>query len=168
MKLLKRIVIGLATVALLTVVTGYFYLHSTKPDYSGALTLTGLKSEVEVLYDSYGVPHIYTKNAQDAYFALGYVHAQDRLFQMEMLRRAASGRLSEVLGSKLLPVDKLFRTMGISAFAREHAQKFLSADTSAFQQAAHAYQKGINEYTAHHRLQQRRQQQHRHRAVQPR
>lgn len=146
MKLLKRIVIGLATVALFTVVAGYFYLHSTKPDYSGELTLTGLKSEVEVLYDSYGVPHIYAKNAQDAYFALGYVHAQDRLFQMEMLRRAASGRLSEVLGSKLLPVDKLFRTMGISTFAREHAQKFLSTDTSALQQAAHAYQKGVNEY----------------------
>ena len=65
---------------------------------------------------------------------------------MEIVRRAAAGRLSEVLGKSLLPTDKLFRTMGINQFAEEHAQKFLSADTADFQKAALAYQKGINEY----------------------
>jgi penicillin amidase len=146
MKILKRILIVLIAIVVLVVVGGYFYLKSTAPDYSGSVTLEGLKSEVEVLYDNYGVPHIYAQNEEDAYYALGYVHAQDRLFQMEMLRRAAGGRLSEILGEDLIRVDKLFRTLGINQFAKEHAQKFFSSDTADFQRAALAYQKGINQY----------------------
>jgi penicillin G amidase len=146
MKILKRILIALFSLIIIAVVGVYIYLQTTSPTYSGEVTLKGLTAEVEVLYDAYGVPHIQAKNAEDAYFALGYVHAQDRLFQMEMLRRAASGRLSEILGRDLLPVDKFFRTLGINVFAAEHAKKFLSSDTAAFQRAAFAYQKGINEY----------------------
>lgn len=146
MKILKRILIALVAIVILVVVGGYVYLKSTAPDYSGEITLQGLKAEVEVLYDDFGVPHIYAQNEEDAYYALGYVHAQDRLFQMEMLRRAAGGRLSEILGEDLLKVDKLFRTLGINQFAKEQAQKFLSADTAAFQRGALAYQKGINQY----------------------
>lgn len=146
MKIIKRILIGLLGLILVATLGLYFYLTSTKPVYSGELTLSGLKEPVEVFYDEYGVPHIYAQNETDAYYALGYVHAQDRLFQMEMIRRAASGRLSEVLGKDLLKVDKLFRTLGIHEFARTHAEKFLSADTSAFQKAALAYQHGINEF----------------------
>ncbi|MBL7862000.1 MAG: penicillin acylase family protein [Cyclobacteriaceae bacterium] len=146
MKIIKRILIGLLGLILVATLGLYFYLTSTKPVYSGELTLSGLNEPVEVYYDEYGIPHIYAQNETDAYFALGYVHAQDRLFQMEMIRRAASGRLSEVLGKDLLKVDKLFRTLGIHVFARAHAQKFLNADTSAFQKAALAYQHGINEF----------------------
>ena len=146
MKIIKRILIGLIVFVLLAIIGIYFYLQTTKPTYSGELKLDGLKEEVEVLYDDYGVPHIYAQNEEDAYFALGYVHAQDRLFQMEMLKRAASGRLSEILGPDLLKVDKLFRTLGIHQFAKEHAQKFLSSDTAAFQKDALAYQKGINQF----------------------
>src|SRR5690606_14524287 len=109
-------------------------------------TLPGLQADVEVLYDEWGIPHIYAQHEEDAYYALGYVHAQDRLFQMEMLRRAASGRLAEVLGPELIEVDKFFRTLGINHFAKEHAAKFLSGDTASFQRAAHAYQKGINHF----------------------
>src|SRR5690606_23896019 len=98
------------------------------------------------LYDEWGVPHIYAQHEEDAYYAFGYVHAQDRLFQMEMLRRAASGRLAEVLGPDLVDVDKFFRTLGINQFAKEHAAKFLSGDTTAYQRAAHAYQKGVDHY----------------------
>lgn len=146
MKIIKRILIGLLGLILVATLGLYFYLTSTKPVYSGELTLSGLNEPVEVYYDEYGIPHIYAQNETDAYFALGYVHAQDRLFQMEMIRRAASGRLSAVLGKDLLKVDKLFRTLGIHDFARAHAQKFLNADTSAFQKAALAYQHGINEF----------------------
>lgn len=146
MKILKRILIGLLAVIVLVFIAGYIYLQATAPSYSGNVTLDGLKGEVEVLYDNYGVPHIYAQNEEDAYYALGYVHAQDRLFQMEMLRRAAGGRLSEILGEDLIPVDKLFRTLGINKFAKEHAERFLSTDTAAFQKAALAYQKGINQY----------------------
>jgi penicillin G amidase len=146
MKVVKRILFSLIVILLLVLIIGFIYLQTQKPEYSGELTLKGLKAEVEILYDNYGVPHIYAQNAEDAYFALGYAHAQDRLFQMEMLRRAASGRLAEVLGPDLLKVDKLFRTLGINQFAKEHAQKFLSSDTELFQRAALAYQKGVNEY----------------------
>lgn len=146
MKILKRILIALVSLLILIFVGGYIYLQTTAPDYSDNVTLEDLKNEVEVLYDNYGVPHIYAQNEEDAYYALGYVHAQDRLFQMEMLRRAAGGRLSEILGEDLIKVDKLFRTLGINQFAKEHAAKFLSADTADFQKAALAYQKGINQY----------------------
>jgi penicillin amidase len=146
MKIVKKVLVVLFGILFLAAIAVVIYLQVQKPTYSGEVTLNGLKDEVNIFYDNYGVPHIFAQNAEDAYFALGYAHAQDRLFQMEMLRRAASGRLSEVLGPDLLKVDRLFRTLGINQFAKEHAQKFLSTDTAAFQVAAFAYQKGVNEY----------------------
>jgi penicillin amidase len=146
MKIVKRTAIILLALLLIAAAGGYVYVQSTAPVYEGSVTLRGLKGEVEVFYDAYGVPHIYAGTLEDAYFALGYAHAQDRLFQMELARRAAAGRLSEVLGKDLIPTDKLFRTLGINQFAEAHAQKFLSADTAEFQRAAFSYQKGINEY----------------------
>src|SRR5688572_20349823 len=121
MKILKRVGIGLIILIIIVVAAIFIYLQTTRPVYDGELTLTGPTTDIEVLYDDYGVPHIYAQNQTDAYFALGYVHAQDRLFQMEMLRRAAGGRLSEVLGSDLLKVDKLFRTLRINEFAETQA-----------------------------------------------
>lgn len=146
MRTLKRVLIGLLGLVLLVVISTYIFLQTTKPVYDGELTLTGPTAEIEVLYDDYGIPHIYAQNQPDAYFALGYVHAQDRLFQMEMLRRAAAGRLSEILGPDLLKVDKLFRTLRINEFAESQAAKFFSSDSSDFQKAALAYQKGINAF----------------------
>lgn len=146
MKLFKRLLIALFILIILAASGVYLFLLTTKPTYSGELRLTGLTAPVEVYYDDYGIPHIYAQHETDAYFALGYVHAQDRLFQMEMIRRAASGRLSEVLGKDMLNVDKLFRTLGLNEFARAHAQQFLGTDTSAFQKSALAYQRGINEF----------------------
>lgn len=146
MKILKRILIGVVSLVVLVAGGGYVYLLTTAPKYSGEQVLSGILKETEVTYDGHGIPHIKADNLYDAYYALGYVHAQDRLFQMEMLRRAAGGRLSEVLGKDLLPVDKLFRTMGLNVFAKEHAAKYLSADTAEFQQAALAYQAGVNEF----------------------
>jgi len=146
MKIFKKIFVGLLILIIALIIGLYAYLQSTKPQLEGTLTLEGLKDEVEVLYDEYGVPHIYAQNETDAYFALGYVHAQDRLFQMEMLRRAAGGRLAEVLGEELIPVDKFFRTLGLNHFAKQHADKFFNSDTAAFQRLSLAYQKGINQF----------------------
>jgi len=146
MKILKIALVSVVTLVLLIFITTYIYLKTTKPTYSGEISLTGLKEQVQIDFDNYGIPHIVAKNAQDAYFALGYVHAQDRLFQMEMLRRAAGGRLSEVLGKDFIKVDKLFRTLGLNVFADLQTKLFLSNDTSDFQKAALSYQKGINEY----------------------
>ena len=146
MKIFKRILLGLLFLVLVAVVGTVVYLQTTKPTYNGTLAVDGLKAEVTVRYDAYGVPHIEAQNEEDAYLALGYVHAQDRLFQMEMLRRAASGRLSEVLGPATAKVDRLFRTLGINEFARQQAQKFLSSPSDPYQRAALSYQRGINEY----------------------
>ena len=146
MKILTRVVVATLILLVVIITAGYLYLNSTAPKYSGELSLPGVKEQVEVLYDDYGVPHIYAQSEEDAYYSLGYVHAQDRLFQMEMLRRAASGRLAEILGEDLVKVDKLFRTLGINQFAKENAKKFLSSDTAVWQRAALAYLNGINEY----------------------
>ena len=81
---------------------------------------------MKVHYDNYAIPHIYANNDEDAYMALGYVHAKEGFFQMELLKRVGSGRLSEMFGPDLLEVDKLFRTVGIgdqSAINADHYKK---------------------------------------------
>jgi len=148
MKILKIAVLSILALIVIALASGWLWWRSTAPDYSGNLTLEGLKEPVEVRFDDYGVPHIKAASAADAYMALGFVHAQDRLFQMEMLRRLAGGRLAEVLGKDLVKVDKLFRTLGINQVAEKNALALLSADTSAYQQAAHAYLRGVNAYIA--------------------
>lgn len=149
MKILKRIVIGVLLLLIIISLGLVFYLFTQKPNYNDELVLKGLTEDVEVLYDNFGVPHIYALHSEDAYFALGYVHAQDRLFQMEMLRRAADGRLAEVLGPDLVKVDRLFRTLRLNQFAEENVKKFMGSDSLDFQKAALAYQRGVNSYIEH-------------------
>ena len=118
MKIFRRIIQIVLVLLAVAGVSVFIYLQTLKPDLSGELVLSGLKSEVEVRFDQYGVPHIYATNEEDAYFAFGYLHAQDRLFQMDMLRRTASGRLAEMAGPVVLSSDKMFRGLGISKFAK--------------------------------------------------
>jgi penicillin amidase len=115
-----------------------------KPTYSGKLKLSSLKNEVEVYYDTYGVPHIYAQNEIDARRVLGYVHAQDRLWQMELIRRIAAGRLSEMFGEKLIKTDKFFSGLGIEEASEETIQQ-LDKNSEAYQMAI-AYLDGINQY----------------------
>ena len=91
--------------------------QSSVPPRTGTLSVPGLHSPVEILRDSWGVPHITAENDHDLYFAQGFVHAQDRLFQMEMERRVSRGELAELFGERLLPVDRLFRHLGFAARA---------------------------------------------------
>ncbi|MFZ3126679.1 MAG: penicillin acylase family protein [Rhodoferax sp.] len=125
-----------------------WHIHTKQPVRSGTVALQKLQAPVSVTYDERGVPHIRAGNEADLYRALGYVHAQDRLFQMEMVRRLAQGELAEVLGPKLLETDKLFRTLGIRARAQDMAEK-MDPQTSA-NQALLAYLDGINQYQAGH------------------
>ncbi len=90
---------------------------SSLPQLDGREAVAGLGGTVEIRRDSLGVPYIVAHSDSDAYFALGFVHAQDRLFQMELYRRLGEGRLSEIFGSKLIPVDELFRTLGFKQMA---------------------------------------------------
>ena len=142
--LLKLLTAALALVLL----GGAWYLHSKQPVRSGSIDLRGLQQEVTVRYDERGVPHIQAQNEADLYRALGYVHAQDRLFQMEMVRRLAMGELSEILGPKLLDTDRLFRTLGIRAHALQVVQT-MDMGTPAGQ-ALTAYLDGVNQYQASH------------------
>ncbi len=123
---------------------GGIFVHSLKPTYDGEKQLPGLSNTVQVHYDTYGIPHIYAKNEADAFKALGYVHAQDRLWQMELLRRIGKGGLSEVFGSDLLPTDKFFLSLGIDEASARTVAK-LDQD-SPIVQLAQAYLDGVNRF----------------------
>jgi penicillin amidase len=84
---------------------------------SGETSVSGLGANVKIYFDDYGVPHIFAENEKDMYFAMGYMHAQDRLWQMDLTRRVAEGKLAEILGGNVLEFDKLFRTIGIDKFS---------------------------------------------------
>ena len=145
---LKILALLLAAAVLLGASGLAWYIHSKQPQRSGRLTLTGLTAAVTVRYDERGVPHIRAENEPDLYRALGYVHAQDRLFQMEMVRRLAQGELAEVLGPKLIEVDRLFRTLGIRSRARVMAAALDLQSPSA--KALTAYLDGVNQFQARH------------------
>jgi penicillin amidase len=113
--------------------------------------MTGLKSEVEVFYDDYGIPHIYANSAEDAYMAFGYVHAQDRLFQMELMRRAGLGRLSEIFGAEFTEADVFFRTLGTNRQAEKDSARFQSMPEN-MQKIVNAYLRGVNDYIKNGKL----------------
>ncbi|TVP88774.1 MAG: penicillin acylase family protein [Pseudomonadaceae bacterium] len=113
---------------------------------AGTLTLSGLESPVQVYFDAWGIPHIEAASDLDGYRALGYLHAQDRLFQMDMLRRIGGGRLAELLGPDSLETDRFFRSLGINRFARQYEQRMQEEADEPHVQAMQAYLDGINAY----------------------
>lgn len=144
MKKLKKVLRVLVPILLAVIISSFFFINSLKPDYDGEKVLPGLNSEVTVFYDTYGIPHIYAENEKDAFRALGYAHAQDRLWQMELLRRVAKGELSEVFGKISLETDKFFLSLGISDYTTETVSK-LDMD-SEMVTLSNAYLDGINEF----------------------
>jgi penicillin amidase len=138
-----RIFLSLLILILLIVSAVIF---RARPQYAGDLDCLAVSAPVEVLYDKYGIPHVYAETGSDAYLALGYVHAQDRLFQMEVLRRAGAGELAEVFGEDLLEVDKMFRTFGVPEKAKYEADRFRSKSSTEMYRLALAYLKGVNTY----------------------
>ena len=149
MHIAVKILAATVTTALIAVGgAATWHLHQKMPVRDGTVHMRTLSAPVTVTYDDRGVPHIQAQNEADLYRTLGYVHAQDRLFQMEMVRRLANGELAELLGPKLLETDKLFRTLGL----RDHAQKTAQAmdlNTPAAK-ALVAYLDGINQFQASH------------------
>ena len=146
---LKRGALTVAVLAALGAAAAAWHVHQKLPQRDGELQLSGLSAPVTVRYDEWGVPHIDARNEDDLYRALGYLHAQDRLFQMEMLRRLARGELAEVLGPKLVDTDRLFRALGI----RQRADELAAASAAITAQpgatrALYAYLDGVNQYQA--------------------
>ena len=123
MKLLKKLFFFLIGLSFLLLIAYWLIGKSLSPDYNGEIQISGLKDKVTVFYDENGVPHINAQNNEDALRAFGYVHAQDRLWQMELIRRLAAGRLSEIFGKELVRVDKLFSGLGIEEAAVKSISK---------------------------------------------
>jgi penicillin amidase len=145
---MKRSLILIASVIVFLGGGAAWYIHGKQPVRDGEITLSGLQAPVSVRYDERGVPHIKAQNQDDLYRALGYVQAQDRLFQMEMLRRLARGELAEVLGPKLIDTDRLFRSLRI----RQHADEYVARQdksTPAWK-ALQAYLDGVNQFQDSH------------------
>lgn len=146
MKNWKRILLGIAgSLIILTVVffiIAYLILNKSLPQYEGEIKVVGLNSGVNVYRDSSAIPLISAANDEDLAFALGYVHAQERLFQMDLARRAGEGRLSEVFGSRTIPFDRMFRTMGLYKVAESSLPKL----NPSSQKILIAYSKGVNSF----------------------
>jgi len=144
MKRIKKIVKVVVALVLLLVVGFWLFTRTLHPTYNGELDLANISDEVTVFYDEVGVPHINAENQNDAFIALGYVHAQDRLWQMELIRRIAAGRLSEIFGKELVKTDKLFSGLGIEeASAKSIANLDKNSETYKL---TIAYLEGINQF----------------------
>ena len=144
MKQFMKIIKIVALTCVFIFVAAWLYSRTLQPTYNGELTLNNLSENVSVHFDDNGVPHIYAQTQKDAYTALGYVHAQDRLWQMELIRRIAPGRLSELFGKDLLDTDIFFSGLGIEE-AAAIAINNLDLNSEAYL-LAQAYLDGINQY----------------------
>ena len=146
MKWIWRSAGAVLALVLIAAAGGYAYLRASLPQTRGDITVAGLTAPVKIVRDRYGVPHIFATSDADAWFALGFVHAQDRLFQMELTRRVGEGRLAEILGPRGLPSDRLMRILGVARSAE--------ASLAALPPAAHAqleaYAAGVNAFLARH------------------
>jgi penicillin amidase len=98
---------------------GVFLARSSFPRTDGEINLSGLNNPVDVYRDSYGIPNIYAQSTHDLFFAQGYVHAQDRFWQMDFWRHIGSGRLSEMFGETQLETDTFLRTLGWARVAQQ-------------------------------------------------
>ncbi len=151
MKTFKRILVILFFTLVLVFIVGYVYINhiATKalPDYGQDIQLKGLKEKVTVYRDAFAVPHIFAKNDEDLYRATGYILAQDRLWQMDLLRRVTTGRLSEIFGKDLLTADQLFRSLRIP----EKSKTVIAKTDKKIIEALEAFADGVNQYIETHK-----------------
>lgn len=150
MQRLARWFLYLIAALIVLVCVGVIYLYfATTNSRSGQVAVSGLQGKVIIRWDQYGVPHITALQSDaDAFFALGYVHAQDRFWQMELDRRIVQGTLSEILGSSALPQDEFLRTWG---FYRAAQQTWMALDPQT-KALVHSYTQGVNAFLAHGHL----------------
>lgn len=145
-----KITLGILGSSFIILIAVFFFLKylvtKSSPEYEGKINVQGIFSEVAIYRDEYGVPHIFAENEQDLMFAAGYVQAQDRLWQMDISRRAGEGRLAEVLGSSAIGFDRLFRTLNLSAIVSK-IEAELPPEVSS---ALIAYSEGVNTFIRDH------------------
>src|SRR5690625_3928805 len=139
LKWLLRLFIGVLVVLALASMLGWYLVSRSLPDWTGEIE-TRVSAPVEIIRDANAVPHIRAESERDAFFALGLVHAQDRLWQMELNRRAAQGRLSALLGARSVEVDRLTKTLDLYGYAH----RALEAQSPETRAALDAYAEGVN------------------------
>jgi penicillin amidase len=150
MNIIKRVLIGLIIfLVILVVVVGVYINRSIPrsfPQTDGTITIEGLEAPVDIYRDDLGIPHVFASSENDLFFAQGYVHAQDRFWQMDLWRHQGAGRLSELLGSNTLELDMSINTMGFERTARE---ELANLDAQSLE-ILEAYAQGVNAYLADH------------------
>ena len=144
MKLAAKLILGIVLALALAATAAWLYIQRSLPLLDGQVSAKGLGAAVEILRDADGVPHLFAKSGRDGWFAMGYVHAQDRLWQMEFQRRVAQGRLAEFLGERAFETDRLFRTLGLARVSARIVER-MDADTRA---NLEAYAAGVNAFMA--------------------
>ncbi len=144
MALIFRALVWMTTAVLvigvIAVIAVYYLASRSLPDYDNIVPASGLTADVEIVRDNSGVPHIFPVSDRDAFFALGYAHAQDRLWQMTLMRRTAQGRLSELFGPRTVETDKLLRRLDIYPLAVQS----VSAQDARTLDALESYAAGVN------------------------
>jgi penicillin G amidase len=136
----------LLLVPVLALLGGFLWLRTSLPREEGRLALPGLGAETRISRDEYGIPTITAASEHDAAFALGFVHAQDRLFQMDVMRRYGAGRLSEWFGPATLRADRFTRTLGLY----RAAERQYAGAAPGLRAVLDAYAAGVNAYLTHH------------------
>ncbi len=151
MKTARRILLGIVLLLIIVLIGAFIFInHIAKrglPDYNESIQLTGMTDQVTVYRDSYAVPHIFAKNEDDLYRAVGYVMAQDRLWQMDLVRRATQGRLAEIFGEALVETDLLMRALRIP----EKSRLVLSQADAKVVKMIEAFSDGVNQYIESHK-----------------
>jgi penicillin amidase len=150
MRIMKRILPALLIFTVVLASAAFVFLRTISrkalPDYNKDIKLNGLQAEVSVLRDSFAIPHIYAQNEHDLYLAVGYVMAQERLWQMDLLRRVTQGRLSEIFGKSLVNTDQLLRSLRYQA----KSENILSRLDPEIKAVLEAFSDGVNQYIENH------------------
>ncbi len=137
---LLRALTGLIALGLMAGLLTYYVLSRSLPDYNESFALPGLSAPVEIVRNNANVPHIFGATESDVFYALGFAHAQDRLWQMTMLRRTAQGRLSEIFGARTVKIDELLRRLDLYTLS----QQSVAAQDARTNLALDSYAAGVN------------------------
>ena len=148
---MKKIFKLLLVFLVLALIGGYFYVQKLKksalPDYDAEIKIEGLKDQVKVYRDEYGIPHVYASNEEDLYKVVGYITAQDRMWQMDLLRRVTQGRLSEIFGEKTVNTDEFLRKLQIP----ENSKKLWPTLDEKIRKPLEYFTQGVNQYIKDHK-----------------
>lgn len=142
LKWIGGVALTLIVLALLAAGGGFLWLRTSLPKVDGVIDASGLSAPVKLERDDRGVLTIRAGSLNDAYFALGFAHAQDRLFQMDLMRHVGAGRLAEIVGADAVPTDRLMRTLGLYASAEQQ----VAAASPGLKAALEAYAGGVNAF----------------------